>query len=121
MLLAEYVFLLLCSTVFFRSDVSDNVNFVPFKTYQEIKNGNKFLLSQSIMNVAVFVPIGLLLAIAVKSWYIALSMGVLISLCVEMLQYFFSKGYCEIDDVIHNTLGCLLGFSLYGLCKLGFK
>ena len=113
--LAEYVFLLLCSTVFFRSGVSDNVNFVPFKTYQEIQNGNNFLLSQSIMNVLVFVPIGLLLRVIQNKWYVALSVGFLISLCVEMLQYLLAKGYCEIDDVIHNTLGCLLGIGIYML------
>jgi glycopeptide antibiotics resistance protein len=117
-LLAEYVYLLFCSTVFFRrNNALVGFNCIPFKTYKEIITGRDFLFSQTIMNVLVFIPIGLLLRIIENKWYVALSMGFLISLCVEMLQYFLAKGYCEIDDVIHNTLGCLLGFGLYGLGK----
>jgi len=114
LLLAEYVFLLYCSTVFFRPASSGiGFNVIPFKTYKEILCGKEFLLSQSIMNVVVFVPIGLLLGMVVKKWSVALTIGVLISLCIEMLQYLLAKGYCEIDDVVHNTLGCLLGIGIY--------
>ena len=116
LLLTEYVYLLLCSTVFFRrASALVGFNCIPFKTYREILTGNDFLLSQTIMNVLVFVPIGLLLRIVAKKRYVALSMGFLISLCIEMLQYLLAKGYCEVDDVIHNTLGCLLGLGLFWL------
>lgn len=68
------------------------------------------------MNVLVFIPAGVLLSIVFKKWYVALPIGVFLSVTVEMLQLLLAKGYCEIDDVIHNSLGCLLGI---GLCWLG--
>jgi len=32
---------------------------------------------------------------------------------VEFSQYFFNRGYAELDDVILNTLGMTIGFILY--------
>ncbi len=121
LLLAEYVFLLLCSTVFFRrASAVAGFNFIPFKTYQEIINGKDLLLPQCIMNVLVFIPIGVLLSIVAKKWYVALAIGVLLSLCIEMLQYLLAKGFCEIDDVIHNALGCLVGIGLYWFARRSY-
>lgn len=116
MLLAEYVFLLFCSTIFFRRTLRTiRFNAIPFKTYKEIHCGSDFLLSQCIMNVLVFIPIGMLLGVIAKRFCYVLFIGVLLSFFIELLQLVFSKGFCEIDDVIHNTLGCILGFCLYRL------
>ena len=30
-------------------------------------------------------------------------------------------GFAETDDVIHNTLGCLLGYGLYSIIKIGYE
>lgn len=65
------------------------------------------------MNVIVFIPVGLLLGswLRVKgSWAIALLIGCSISLTIESLQFLFIKGFSEVDDVMHNTVGCLIGF-----------
>ena len=67
------------------------------------------------MNVVVFVPVGLLLGIAIKDirWWHALLTGVCLSVSIEILQFVFLKGFSELDDVMHNTLGGLLGFLIY--------
>lgn len=35
--------------------------------------------------------------------------GFLLSVTVELLQYVFCLGYCEMDDVLHNTIGAAIG------------
>ena len=69
------------------------------------------------MNIVVFVPLGVLLAIPYKD--IKLSsvfvLSVLSSILIEVLQFVLKRGFAEIDDVLHNTLGALLGFGLYRL------
>ena len=74
-------------------------------------------VSQIIMNVLAFVPIGASLAVALRKsvWWQVLLTGCLVSLCVELLQFYYKRGLCEIDDVIHNTTGCMIG---YGVAKL---
>ena len=39
--------------------------------------------------------------------------GCSISTTIEVLQFCFMKGFSELDDVMHNTLGCILGYSLW--------
>lgn len=35
------------------------------------------------------------------------------SLSIELIQYWFGLGVCEMDDVLHNTLGVLAGYAAY--------
>lgn len=115
-LLIMYVFLIYCSTIIFRERLyKAKYSFSPFRSYCEYLNGKEILLYQNIMNVVVFVPIGMLACIAypwMKWWKIVLwSCG--LSVSIELLQYIFHKGFSEVDDVIHNTLGCLVGVITY--------
>ena len=83
-------------------------------------SGKDELIKQIIMNVLAFVPIGTSLALLLKKaacWQVVLA-GCMVSVCVDLLQYYFKKGLCEIDDVIHNTIGCLIGYGLYLITTL---
>ena len=64
------------------------------------------------MNVIVFIPVGLLLGCAFKqvTWWKALLIGYSISVTIEALQFWFMKGFSEVDDVMHNTVGCVIGW-----------
>lgn len=116
LLLAEYVFLLYCSTVICRK-VSEGVvghNFSPFWSYEAIKNGREDLIAENIMNVVAFMPIGALLCGAFQSmtwWKAALIAGGL-SISVEVMQFVYRLGFAEVDDVMHNIIGCVLGYML---------
>ena len=57
LLLSEYVILIYCSTVFFRASMAERqYDFTPFWSYSVER-----LIPENIMNVVVFVPIGLLI------------------------------------------------------------
>lgn len=40
-----------------------------------------------------------------------------LSVFIELIQYKYGLGRCEVDDVIMNTLGALIGTLAYYLCK----
>lgn len=66
------------------------------------------------MNVAMFYPLGCAFScfndkIKIKPWVFILAAFVF-SLIIEVLQYVFSLGVSETDDVINNTLGAALGY-----------
>ena len=74
------------------------------------------------MNVMVFIPIGALLGTGYTrlQWWKLLLIGFVLSVVIELLQLVLKRGCCEFDDVMHNTLGCLIGygiFCLFRLCK----
>ena len=110
LLLVEYVFLLFCSTVIFRATgETRQYDFLPFWSYSRPD-----LLVENIMNVVVFIPVGLLLGIAFKqtTWWKALLLGCGISVAIESLQFFLMRGFSEVDDVLHNTMGCIIGYMM---------
>ena len=119
LLLIEYIFLIFCSTVIFRATgETRQYDFHPFWSYDRPE-----LLVENIMNVVVFVPVGLLLGIAFKqmTWWKALLIGCSISVTIELLQFFFMRGFSEMDDVMHNTMGCLIGFGVYAIGRYGYE
>ena len=68
-----------------------------------------------LLNVAMFLPLGVLLPLSVKrfqQWYWMLAVGAGISLVIEGLQHILSRGQADVDDLICNTLGAMLGYCL---------
>ena len=64
-----------------------------------------------ILNILLYVPLGYLLPRLfpkLKAWQVIL-IGLLCSAATEATQYLFKMGWCEMDDVIHNTLGAVIG------------
>ena len=119
LLLCEYIFLIICTTVIFReAKVGRVYRLKPFWSYERPE-----LLNENIMNVMVFVPLGLLLGVGFRkcSWWKAIGLGCIISFLIEYLQFTFKRGCCELDDLMHNTLGCAIGFGLYKLFQLMFE
>ena len=63
-------------------------------------------------NIAVFVPRGFFTALLLRRRYygaFALAVTYIVSLLAEVLQYLLKVGTFDIDDVILNTFGGLLG------------
>lgn len=121
LLLVEYVALLYCSTVIFRksSAVLFGYNFQPFWSYIAVQQGRKDLIVEDVMNAVVFVPVGLLLGCAFRliEWWKVFTIGVAISISIEVLQFLLHRGFAEFDDVFHNTLGCLIGYGMFVMIK----
>lgn len=112
LLCVEYVFLLFSSTVLFRTYSERRVHeFQPFWSYSAIMDGKEYIIPQIILNVAVFVPVGFLLGCGFRKikWWQATLIGLFVSTTIEVLQFVFNKGYAELDDLMHNTIGCLIG------------
>jgi len=72
-----------------------------------------------VMNVLLFVPVGLALGRCARSWRVALVYGMGVTLFIELSQLSALWGIypCpyrrfEVDDLTHNTAGILLGFAL---------
>lgn len=83
--------------------------------WQEIQTGIVF--RQLFLNVGMFVPFGFLLPVVFGRlralWRTGLA-GLLLTLCIETMQYFCGRS-ADIDDVIANFIGALIGYVLYRL------
>lgn len=117
----EYIILLYASTVIFRAVMNvRKYDFIPFWSYRAIMDGSESqLMQENIMNVVVFVPVGVMAGVAFRgmTWMRALLVGAGVSVGIEVLQFVFKKGFSEVDDVMHNTLGCAIGYGVWLLVK----
>lgn len=79
----------------------------PLHSYVEILKGEWRPLLENIGNIALFIPLGVALKCSgVRDMKKA---GFLASLTIEVLQFTFALGTFECDDLIHNTLGAVIG------------
>ncbi|MBP3427858.1 MAG: VanZ family protein [Clostridia bacterium] len=70
-----------------------------------------------LLNILLYYPLGYLLPILfskLKPKHIIL-IGCLCSIATEATQYLLKMGWCETDDVIHNTLGTAIGVWIWHL------
>ena len=70
---------------------------------------------RNLISVVAFITFGLMAGAVFRSmsWKKMLVIGMCLSIGIEVLQFVFRKGFSEVDDVMHNTLGCLIGYSLW--------
>ncbi len=70
-------------------------------------------------NVLIFVPFGFFEAMASRSrsfWTIMLD-GFLVSLLVEVFQFVAKVGRFDVDDLILNTSGVVIGYIIFLICN----
>lgn len=72
-------------------------------------------------NIALFIPLGLLLPLVWPQKYARLRMVLLTALsttlAIELIQLFGLMGSGDIDDVLSNCFGAFIGFGLFQLLK----
>lgn len=108
-------FLVLYATIFNRSEGDSEICLIPFYSFVLAREQTEIYRSM-LMNVFLFVPFGLTLSqILPEQWgsgkrmMIAICAGLLLSCFAEGMQYMFSLGRGEIDDVLTNVLGTGIG------------
>lgn len=115
LLLIEWVLMIFCVTVIFRhSDEESSINLLPFWSYFHYPE-NSYLEEMAVinlLNVVMFMPVGLLLKCGSPTinWKRIFLIGGTLSVVIEISQFLYNKGLCEIDDIIHNVFGCMLGY-----------
>ena len=95
-----------------RASEESQINQTPFWSYALFADPQ--YRWQIYLNILLFVLFGFLLPLVIRRgfWAVVL-IGLLFSIGIEATQYFFRLGFCEFDDVFHNTLGTALGYG-YG-------
>lgn len=117
LLLAGYLLVVLFVTVLRASHYGDHyANIHLFRAWREAWNSftEKEWLNV-LLNIAMFVPLGVLLPLLVRKarkWYVMLPAGFLTSLAIEVIQYVSYRGLFDVDDLFTNTLGAMIGFWL---------
>ena len=106
-LIAGYVYFILTKTIIGRP-----VQTAPIfrGLFWEVQNG---YWKDIWLNIILFVPLGFLLG----GWQ-GVVVGLVLSCGIETAQYIFRTGYCEVDDVLNNTIGAGIGAGMSTLASV---
>ncbi len=111
-LLAIYIYFIISLTLINRSVTDETeAKLVPlWSWYQVIANHSLSFLEEIVLNIILFIPLGILLKLTtnISAWK-AFLIGFGFSLVIESLEYVLCRGLFEWDDMLHNALGCMIG------------
>ncbi len=107
------------------------VNVTPFETIKgfwralkENRINTDIALLNIFGNVALFVPFGFLLpvnALRLRALWKCAAVSLAAILAAETIQLFFRVGSFDVDDVILNMIGVLIGYILYKISYSAYK
>ena len=100
--------------------LSRSINLIPFHSIMEYISGGsanirKFAFSNVVGNIVIFIPLGVYLSLLKKDKRVITNLLFifLVSLFVEVIQGLLGIGAADIDDIILNCLGGLIGILGY--------
>lgn len=112
-LLEFYMALVYSSTVFTRQPMERHLQLVPLAVWKAaFWDHSRDALMDGFLNIILFLPIGWLLVTAcrrTRQLPRLVLCGTAFSLFIEASQFIFHRGFSSVDDLLNNTVGCLLG------------
>lgn len=135
------IYMLLLIVILFRTQhQTRSINLIPFRgivsylSGEDLVSGKEntavlhaFMLSNLLGNIVIFIPLGVYVTIFTqgKTIYKNTVLILFVSALVEIIQFTFKFGIGDVDDVILNTVGGLIGCTLcrlaYLICKDDYK
>lgn len=105
-LLYACYFLILGFVLFYRTPLEQVFIWNPFESMRELAAPE--MMIESLLNLAIFVPLGLLL----RKWKFSkvLIFSVFLSVSIELYQGFSRRGYCDTFDMILYLVGISIGY-----------
>lgn len=121
-LLILYIFCILYITVLSRNrSIRRIAHTDPFWSYSFLLHGNLEKLSGIFQNILLFVPIGYMLASFQhrrwKGFSAAVFLSAFLSLMIECVQYLTGFGWFDVDDLVNNSVGAVIGAGLFSFCS----
>lgn len=94
---------------------NDMVQLVPFESIMETWElaTTRAIINSLLLNVMLFVPFGFFLYLLIRRELLTTVLACITSIVIEMMQYILPIGrVTNIDDVILNTIGGIIGMLL---------
>ncbi|HDR6299941.1 VanZ family protein [Bacillus wiedmannii] len=123
-----YYSLLIMATTFGRSAGNIFVRTIDFDVLSQYQQAwNQFSFNSFfhiIVNIGMLLPLGILLPlfseVFLKAKWMLIS-SITTSLFIETLQFITLRGSAELDDLLHNTIGMMLGYCIVNIILIFIK
>lgn len=115
-----YVLLLYQLLTNVETNTTGGYNLIPFTEINRYEVGSRLFMFNVIGNIVIFIPFGYFVSGYIKASKVShiLAVSIISSLTVEIVQLQIGRSF-DIDDIILNVSGAIIGFLLYiGLCAI---
>ncbi len=115
-----YIFIVLWITLIDRESGERRATLKPFWEFANVVKdiGRNFYIKQILGNLAMLMPFGFILPMIKK---VSLKQVFILSLCfsagIELTQFITGRGLMEFDDVFNNTVGAVIGYTIYNILR----
>lgn len=101
---------------------SKKISLVPFKTINSylqsiLYSNNSIAIINVVGNIVLFIPIGLIISIYLNNKILNFIILLLVPITIEIMQFITASGVTDIDDVILNFFGEIVGASIFLFIK----
>ena len=117
-LLMTYLLVVLFVTLLSRQGQHNTSVIMELELFRALKMQDTDVLRHLLQNAALFVPLGVLLPLlhrSLRSVWWALLGGAALSTMIETTQLVLAVGQCDVNDILTNTLGAVLGYGVFWL------
>ena len=121
-ILVIYIVVVLYITIFSRESDERGLILIPFWELQKLLDTKRKMhwFLQIFLNIIMFVPLGVLCPALCRLFrsFIGMTLTALLcSVAIEAAQYLTARGLAEFDDVMHNTIGAIIGFIIFKVLR----
>lgn len=110
------IYILLLFQLLTSTEINQNsgINYIPFTEILRYKIGSNLFVYNVLGNILVFVPFGYFISYYIKAKKVTplFLVTLLVSASVELVQLKIGRSF-DVDDIILNVIGGLLGYLLY--------
>ena len=112
-----YLIVIVMLTFFSREPGSrTDVNMRLFGTWGASAQSHAYVIE----NILLFIPFGIMFPMIgkkVSNIFTCIIAAALFSIIIETVQYITARGFCQLDDIVMNTLGALIGWLGWWICR----
>ena len=116
-----YILFLIFLSVLSRDSGTSNT--IKSELFWGFNNPPEHIFRDNILNIAIFIPIGVLAGIIIPKHRVlkALLVGLLVSLVIECSQLIWKRGTFDVDDLFNNAVGALIGGAIVWFTTIGSR
>ncbi len=111
--LLVYLFLVISITLLSRPTGSrGGIDLIPFSTFSSNLLNNRYPFE----NILLFIPYGFIvpnLWAPLRKAYFCIGTGLGFSLCIELIQLITKRGFFQLDDILTNAAGTVIGYAVF--------
>lgn len=115
--LFPFIVVVLCFTIIFRrADYPQTITPLFYELKLIILKHSFWAIIDIVRNLFMLMPLGFILPVIYKrchKMYSVALLAFLLSLFIEGMQLVTARGTCQMDDLMNNTIGAVIGFFIW--------